>query len=183
MTQRCPCHDWTMVGHPTWAYGPSWHDGSPYPADGEHHPDCERYEPPSPSQVREALGWLVRHVWLTWAHEQENPKPSWLVAWNDLDEDSKEVDRRIGERLAGAGFVLSGGTCPNCPKLEQAEAEAMALVMSHEVVIKRLQQNHDTMLETLTHAQQRGKDLLERARRAEAQRDELLASFVELKRG
>jgi hypothetical protein len=49
---------------------------------------------------REALGRLVREVWIEWAREQPNPKPSWLVPWDELSERDREVDRRIGERLA-----------------------------------------------------------------------------------
>lgn len=48
---------------------------------------------------RDVLGELVRDVWVAWAREQPNPKPSWLVPWDELDEASKEVDRRIGEAL------------------------------------------------------------------------------------
>lgn len=48
---------------------------------------------------RERLGKLVREVWMAWAKEQPNPKPSWLVPWEGLSEPDKEVDRRIGERL------------------------------------------------------------------------------------
>jgi len=52
---------------------------------------------------REALGRIVRWVWIAWAKEQPNPKPSWLVPWEGLSEPDKEVDRRIGERLAAEG--------------------------------------------------------------------------------
>jgi hypothetical protein len=48
---------------------------------------------------REQLGQEVRKIWLEWARQQSNPKPSWLVEWDELDEDQKEVDRRIGKRL------------------------------------------------------------------------------------
>ncbi len=53
---------------------------------------------------REALGRKVRTVWVTWAREQPNPKPSWLVPWEDLDELDREVDRRIGETLYAMGW-------------------------------------------------------------------------------
>lgn len=52
---------------------------------------------------RERLGRLVRDVWIAWAQEQPSPKPSWLVSWEDLTEPDREVDRRIGERLAREG--------------------------------------------------------------------------------
>lgn len=48
---------------------------------------------------RETLGREVRAVWVAWAEEQPDPKPSWLVPWEGLGEADREVDRRIGERL------------------------------------------------------------------------------------
>jgi len=48
---------------------------------------------------REELGREVRAVWVKWAGEQPDPKPSWLVPWEGLSEPDKEVDRRIGERI------------------------------------------------------------------------------------
>lgn len=54
---------------------------------------------------REALGRLVREVWVTWAREQPDPKPSWLVGWDDLPEPDREVDRRIGEALYRRGAL------------------------------------------------------------------------------
>lgn len=57
---------------------------------------------------REELGRLVRSIWLEWAKEQPNPKPSWLLPWEELSEPEKEVDRRIGEKL----FLLGVFTHP-----------------------------------------------------------------------
>jgi hypothetical protein len=54
---------------------------------------------------RERLGIIVRAVWVEWAHEQPNPKPSWLQPWEALDEPDKEVDRRIGEALYLQGYL------------------------------------------------------------------------------
>lgn len=48
---------------------------------------------------REAGGRLVREVWIEWAREQPDPKPSWLVPWEALSESDREVDRRIAERV------------------------------------------------------------------------------------
>lgn len=50
---------------------------------------------------REFLGKLVRMTWVDWASKQLCPKPSWLIPWEALDEVSKEVDRQIGEAVAG----------------------------------------------------------------------------------
>jgi hypothetical protein len=49
---------------------------------------------------RELLGRMVRDIWITWAREQPNPKPSWLKPWDELSEPDREVDRRIGEGIA-----------------------------------------------------------------------------------
>lgn len=45
---------------------------------------------------REAVGRYVRFIWLTWARQQPNPKPSWLLEWEDLDDAQREVDTLIG---------------------------------------------------------------------------------------
>jgi NTP pyrophosphatase (non-canonical NTP hydrolase) len=49
---------------------------------------------------RDQLGELVRLAWIEWALEQPEPKPSWLVPYQDLPETDKEADRRIGEFVA-----------------------------------------------------------------------------------
>lgn len=53
---------------------------------------------------RDKLGQLVREIWISWAVDQPNPKPSWLVPWEELSEADKEVDRMIGEKLFLVGF-------------------------------------------------------------------------------
>jgi hypothetical protein len=53
--------------------------------------------------ARDDRGALVRAVWIAWAEEQPNPKPSWLVPYHMLSEPDKEVDRRIGDALFGLG--------------------------------------------------------------------------------
>jgi hypothetical protein len=49
---------------------------------------------------RERLGQIVREAWVRWAKQQPDPKPHWLVPWEELDEPMKEVDRQIGETVA-----------------------------------------------------------------------------------
>lgn len=48
---------------------------------------------------REDGGRLVREAWIRWAETQPNPKPSWLVPWEDLSEPDKEADRCIWEAI------------------------------------------------------------------------------------
>ena len=52
--------------------------------------------------TEEALGRLVRETWVAWAHEQPDPKPSWLVPWDELDDGQREVDMRIGAAVGAA---------------------------------------------------------------------------------
>lgn len=48
---------------------------------------------------RDALGRAVRSAWVKWARTQPDPKPSWLVPWEDLPEADREADRVIAEEL------------------------------------------------------------------------------------
>lgn len=57
--------------------------------------------------IAETLGRLVRGIWVQWASEQPNPKPSWLAPWEQLLPGDQEVDMRIG--LGVAAVVASGG--------------------------------------------------------------------------
>ncbi len=57
-----------------------------------HYPEAKRLD-------RDVLGKVVREAWIEWAKQQSNPKPSWLVPYEELDESDKEADRMIGERL------------------------------------------------------------------------------------
>ena len=48
---------------------------------------------------RDVLGRVVRKAWIEWASQQPDPKASWLVPYEELDEHDKEADRLIGERV------------------------------------------------------------------------------------
>lgn len=69
---------------------------------GDVHPGSAAPSDTKNSLNRETLGRLVRVTWIEWAYEQAAPKPSWLVPWDDMAECDREVDRRIGERVAQA---------------------------------------------------------------------------------
>ena len=60
-------------------------------------------QPGDPAEPREAVGALVRQIWVEWAREQPDPKPSWLLSWEQLDAGQREVDMRIGTALFTAG--------------------------------------------------------------------------------
>lgn len=49
---------------------------------------------------RDLLGRFVREAWVRWAQAQPDPKPSWLVPYDELAEPDKEADRQIGETIA-----------------------------------------------------------------------------------
>lgn len=74
----------------------------------------------------DALGRLVREVWVEWAREQPNPKPSWLVPYDELSEPDKEVDQLIGVTVAYRVMEhLSKGV------LRQAQDAAMEGVLQY----------------------------------------------------
>jgi hypothetical protein len=52
--------------------------------------------------IRVQRGRLVRETWVTWAKRQRRPKASWLIGWDDLDADQREVDMLIGDAVAAA---------------------------------------------------------------------------------
>lgn len=70
-------------------------------------------------ELREHLGRIVRETWVICAGEQDDPKPSHLVGWDELDEWNKEVDRRIGDAVAREVARLTGlvsaGSCEGRP--------------------------------------------------------------------
>ncbi len=59
-------------------------------------------------ELREHLGRVVRETWVACASEQDDPKPSHLAGWDELDEWNKEVDRRIGAAVASEVARLAG---------------------------------------------------------------------------
>lgn len=46
--------------------------------------------------LRERLGRRVRDVWIKWAERQPNPKPSWLVPYDELPPEDQDADECIG---------------------------------------------------------------------------------------
>jgi hypothetical protein len=58
--------------------------------------------------LRERLGRRVRDSWLAWAMEQPNPKPNWLLPYDQLSTEQKDVDCRIGLALYRLGQREAG---------------------------------------------------------------------------
>jgi len=50
-------------------------------------------------ELRETLGKAVRKAWIQWAKTQNNPKDSWLIPWESMEEQDKEADRQIAEAV------------------------------------------------------------------------------------
>lgn len=85
-------------------------------------------------KTRELLGRTVRRVWIEWARQQVDPRPSWLAPWEELSPEMQEVDCRIGVALADVGrrmvrverLDLKGGECtcdPNPASTEGPEVD------------------------------------------------------------
>jgi hypothetical protein len=63
-----------------------------------HYEGCDH----APADLdRETWGRLVRDLRLAWASEQDDPEPSWLLPWDELDDGQREADGRIGTFIAG----------------------------------------------------------------------------------
>lgn len=75
---------------------------------------------------RDALGRLVREAWVKWALTQTNPKPSWLVPYDELSEPDKEADRQIGEAIAA-------------PQLAELLADALGALSTAMPIVHKAQ--------------------------------------------
>jgi hypothetical protein len=49
----------------------------------------------------------VRVAWIEWARTQPDPKPSWLVPYDELAEPDKEADRQIWAYVAGKERIIA----------------------------------------------------------------------------
>lgn len=91
--------------------------------------------------LRETLGMLVRQVWIDWAKEQPNPKPSWLVPWEGLSEPDREVDRRIGERLFRDGLAFAAAEyAPQTAEARFADKDSFIRYVAFKVNPARLKE-------------------------------------------
>jgi len=74
----------------------------------------------------EELGRKVREIWIEWAKQQPNPKPSWLLPWEELSEPDREVDRRIGMQIAVGIVARLRGNLDNQKDLFERHTKAVA---------------------------------------------------------
>lgn len=65
---------------------------------------------------RNQLGRFVREAWVRWAQTQPNPKPSWLVPYDELSEPDKEADRQIGETVARWTLIGDAAAITSLPE-------------------------------------------------------------------
>lgn len=81
---------------------------------------------------RDELGRMVREAWLRWAETQTNSKPSWLVPYEDLDDQDKEADQQIGETIARWTLLFSAAE--KLPEFDEDKGkEGLRYIVSGEV--------------------------------------------------
>jgi len=148
---------------------------------------------PAATAGRESGGRLVRDVWIAWAKEQPNPKPSWLVEWDGLSEPDKEVDRRIFEACAArqmASFaaeskeesdsalrqavdrVLRVAILAGIPEHEQDVARIVFGLKNQERVDEATRASMASMIEAKNLAQRTAEDAHHEIDRLTAERDQ-----------
>ncbi len=98
---------------------------------------------------RDTAGRFVREAWVRWAETQPCPKPSWLVPYDELDEEDKEADRQIGEAVARWALIhdaarASLATASGVAKLaalreraEKAEADMRVWMLTAQLADQR----------------------------------------------
>jgi hypothetical protein len=64
---------------------------------------------------RDTGGRMVREAWVRWAETQPNPKPSWLLPYDDLPEPDKEADRQIAEAVGRWTLLLDAAILAPLP--------------------------------------------------------------------
>lgn len=105
---------------------------------------------------RDDLGRIVREAWVRWARDQTDPKPSWLVPWEDLPENDREADRQIAEAVIAH---------TNAPRIFLAEKRSRGELTAAEAAeFARLQEGFFSALELL---HPRDSEILERLKRIE----------------
>jgi len=67
----------------------------------QQHEEARATPPAEDSgHTADTLGRIVRDAWVAWAKRQPDPKPSWLIPWDECDEQTKDADRWIGIHVA-----------------------------------------------------------------------------------
>ena len=92
------------------------------------------------SDPREQLGRLVRETWVACAEEAGDTKPSHLTGWDDLDEDMREVDMRIGEAVAAFALPDADPVPGDAGRDLRREALAVAYTAGRAAERERIRQ-------------------------------------------
>lgn len=58
------------------------------------------------------LGQEIRRVWVDLARQDPRSKPSHLIEWDELDEQNRAIDRKIGQALLK--LILTNTICKRC---------------------------------------------------------------------
>ena len=129
---------------------------------------------------RDTLGRMVREAWVRWAEMQPNPKPSWLVPYDDLAEADKEADRQIGEAVArwtliGDASADAFAAAPNPPTVQpsgewQAGIEA-ALKAVTKARVKIIHSSSVHFVDGVAEGHRRSEDAIRALRPASAPED------------
>ena len=98
---------------------------------------------------RDTAGRFVREAWVRWAETQPCPKPSWLVPYDELDEEDKEADRQIGEAVARWALIHDAARASLAPasgvaklaalreRAEKAEADMRVWMLTAQLADQR----------------------------------------------
>ncbi len=85
---------------------------------------------------RETGGRMVREAWVRWAQTQPNPKPSWLVPYDELNEADKEADHQIAEAI-GRWTIALDAASRAMPPAQGVDASRAVILSDIEQALPR----------------------------------------------
>lgn len=82
-----------------------------------------------PEDQAERLGQVVRSEWVRWAAEQPDvaSHPRWILGWEEIEERDREVDRRIGLRVARDTVLRLASSSPEYDASYAYDADSPAM--------------------------------------------------------
>lgn len=99
---------------------------------------------------RDAGGRIVREAWVRWARTQPNPKPSWLVPYDDLSEPDKEADRQIFEACAATPAAV-GGDAANAARYRWLRSSAVGMNRLDRILFETVNDDCNPPYRSLKH--------------------------------
>ncbi|MGN6776939.1 hypothetical protein [Rhizobium sp.] len=100
---------------------------------------------------RDTLGRFVRDAWVRWAETQPDPKPSWLLPYDELSEADKEADRQIGEAVArwtligDAASSSFASPSPSAEAIQKIIGDQKAALLDYSARNIRLNDQHEEL--------------------------------------